>query len=242
MRLNNISMRFKFALIACLLSLSVSAQRHVRQDYWEAGIMFGGTNYSGDVSEKRVSINETQVAYGAFVRYHVNPKLAFKLHAYSGSISGDDKNNPSTKVRSYRFGASIFETAVMAEWSPFGKPIFTNTGIHRLHIDPYVFAGFGFTFADAKAEYYGPDSLKNNNLRVPLPETGLNERLPLAPVGAGIRVAASDWLMIGGEFGVRPVFSDDIDGMRINGNPNSNDWYYFGGVTLSVVLGGARYR
>ena len=43
-------------------------------------------------------------------------------------------------------------------------------------------------------------------------------------------------LVIGLEGGWRPVFSDDLDGIRRNGNPGKGDWYYFAGVTVSFIL------
>ena len=200
-------------------------------------MMFGGTNYSGDLSEKTVELKETQPGFGFFVRYHLNANLSLKAHIYSGSISGDDKNT-SRAGRKYRFGTSIFETAIVGEWAFLAHDRYSNTGIFKSHLQPYIFGGVGFTFGDPRAEYYG--TTPNQDLKVPLPEEGLKNKFILAPVGAGIRTEITDWLALGIEGGVRPVFSDDLDGMKVNGNPDSGDWYYFAGLTLSVMLGGGQ--
>jgi hypothetical protein len=52
----------------------------------------------------------------------------------------------------------------------------------------------------------------------------------------GVRADILDRLVLGAEFGWRPVFSDDIDGIRQNGNPAKGDWYYFTGLTISFIL------
>jgi hypothetical protein len=215
---------------------SISAQKD-RNSIWEAGMMFGATGYSGDVSEKTITLNQVQPGYGFFLRHYFNKNFALKAHVYSGSISGDDKGT-SRAARSYRFGSSIFEGALVGEYVFFGKDRISKTGIFRPRLNPYVFGGVGFTKSDAKAEYYGPDNMKNFYLKVPLPEEGLKSRFLLVPVGAGVRAELLEWLVIGVEGGVRPVFSDDLDGMKINGDPGDNDWYYFGGITVSVLIGG----
>lgn len=215
---------------------SADAQKK-RNNIWEAGMMFGATGYSGDVSEKAITLSQVQPGYGFFLRHYFNKSFALKAHVYSGAISGDDKGT-SRANRSYRFGSSIFEGALVGEYVFFAKDRISKTGIFRPRVNPYIFGGLGFTKGDARAEYYGPDSLKNEYLKVPLPEEGLKNRFLLVPVGLGVRAELLEWMVIGLEGGFRPVFSDDLDGMKINGDPADNDWYYFGGITVSVLIGG----
>jgi OmpA-OmpF porin, OOP family len=227
-------------LITFVLALSLVvpaiAQVEVRERFFDGGVLLGITNYSGDVAERRIDIQETQPGYGFYLRYHFNRNFALKAHVYSGSISGDDRHSPEKKDRSFKFGTSIFETALVGEWSPVSKNRFSRTGLHKSRITPYFFAGLGCTFANSNAEYYGPSDRRNDYLRVPLPEDNLQRIFLLAPMGGGIQFDVSEYIRMGGEFGIRPVFSDDLDGIKINGNPNSGDWYYFGGITMSVIL------
>ncbi|MCC7244331.1 MAG: hypothetical protein IT269_01515 [Saprospiraceae bacterium] len=84
--------------------------------------------------------------------------------------------------------------------------------------------------------------MRTEILKVPLPEDGLKTLFMLAPMGVGLRFDVFDRLIIGVEGGWRPVFSDDLDGVKVNGNPESNDWYYYGGTTISFVLGRPKKR
>jgi hypothetical protein len=61
-------------------------------------------------------------------------------------------------------------------------------------------------------------------------------------MGVGIRVDITKKLVLGVEAGARPIFSDRLDGVRINGDPQNDDWYYFGGATVSFNLDGAFKR
>jgi hypothetical protein len=230
-------MKYIFSLYLCLFFVSITGAQQLSNRFLEAGAMFGGTSYSGDVSEKRIELNETNPGFGFFVRYHLNSSFSLKAHIYSGSIAGDDKNTGLAR-RKYRFGTSIFETALVGEWFFFPHDRYSSTGIFKKHLQPYIFGGIGLTFADPKAEYYG--NTPNQDLKVPLPEEGLKNKFVLAPIGVGLRAELLDWFSLGLEGGFRPVFSDDLDGMKVNGNPNSGDWYYFAGLTISVMLGGGQ--
>lgn len=233
----------KLFLPALLLffALNASAQWRYQPHYWEAGAMLGVTSYSGDITAKQIDLQELRPGYGAFVRYHVSKHFAFKGHIYGGTISGDDKYSPVKAPRSLKFGTSIFEVATSMEWHMFGRDRFSGTGLHNFFITPYVFAGVGVTFADADTEYYGPPERRDDLLVVPIPEEGLKSTFLLAPVGGGLRLDFYERFIVGVEGGFRPVFSDDIDGVSKNGNPKSNDWYYFFGATISYVLNGRDY-
>jgi hypothetical protein len=218
------------------------AQRYLSPRYLEAGFLFGVTNYSGDLVDKRIQLSETRAGYGAYVRYHLGPLFSMKAHVYTGSISGDDKNSATRRERSIRFSSNLVELGLVGELYLFNRRRFSNTGVHKFSLTPFIFAGLGATFANADAEYYGPADRLNDNLSVPLPEEGLASRFLLAPVGAGIRADIAEGFVMGLEGGLRPVFSDDIDGIRYNGNPNSGDWYYFAGLTASFVVSRQKKR
>jgi len=223
-------------LLPSLLLLVVTSTAFAqRNSYFEAGFLFGLTNYSGDVSQSAIEVSETQPGYGLYFRYHFSRFFSGKAHVYSGSVSGDDANSSTLKNRSLKFSTSIVEIGTVAEWKPLGKERYSGTGIHNFFVTPYIFAGLGVTLTDAKAEYYGEP---NSEFAPPysLPEEGLRKKFLLAPVGVGMRADIFERLVIGLEGGWRPVFSDDLDGIRRNGNPGKGDWYYFAGVTVSFIL------
>jgi len=231
-------MQYRFLILLLLLSTLASAQGRSKHRYLEVGFLFGLTNYSGDIAEKRIEISETKPGYGAFLRYQVSPKFSVKAHMYSGSIAGDDKNSTTLKERNFRFSTALTEFGAVAEWHVFGKARYNSTGVQRISFSPYLFLGVGATFASAEAEYYGPPDKRNEYLRVPFPEDGLRSRFILAPMGAGFKVNILERFCLGADLGWRPVFSDDLDGVHYNGSPKYSDWYYFLGLTASFIVTG----
>lgn len=231
----------KVLILFVLTSLTVSAtaQRYFRtkQHYIEVGIMVGATNYSGDVAQRDIHIAETEFGFGALVRYHVNSRFFLKAQYYSGFISGDDRNSDYRKNRSFRFFSPLNELAILGEFVPFAVQHVSNTGLHRYYISPYVFLGAGAAHTRPDAEFYGPEAEADRYLRVPLPEEGKTNRFFFTmPVGFGLRIDFSERLTFGVEGGWRPVFNDNLDGIRLNGNPDKGDWYYFFGVTASYFI------
>ncbi|MFZ4634451.1 MAG: DUF6089 family protein [Saprospiraceae bacterium] len=229
-----------FLLISVALCTRVEAQHRYKRNthYLEAGIMLGGTQYSGDVAENDLEFNQTQFGFGGFVRYHILHEVFLKGQVYSGNISGDDKNSPTLNRRKFRFFTPILETSLVLEYAPWALEHVTKTGIHSRYISPYFFIGAGsVTATRIETEYYGPDSEEDMWIREPFPEEGVTKRTFFTmPVGFGLRVDQLERFTFGAEFGWRPVFSDKLDGVSINGNPDENDWYYFFGLTASYFI------
>lgn len=230
------SRRLLFLLLFAFVALRSRAQMADHYRYAEAGILLGLTNYSGDMTENFIDFREFNLGYGAFVRYHLSRRFALKFHAYAGALSGDDAHAESLKLRALRFSTSFLEMAMVGELHLFRQSRYTNTGIHKIQISPYLYAGPGVTFASPDTRYYGPAELRNKYLKVPVPEDNLSGRFWIVPVGGGIRFDLFEQFVIGVEGGIRPVFADDLDGVRLNGNPEQGDWYYYGGMTVSFIL------
>jgi hypothetical protein len=222
----------KNSFLVLILFTASLAQAQINRPpsrFFEVGFLFGLTNYSGDISEQRVELEETRPGYGAFIRHHFGDHFSGKIHFYTGSISGDDRNT-SRKERSFRFSTNIVEFAAVGEWNILDKDHYA--------LVPYLFGGIGTTFARAELDYYGTLEKRENYIKDPS-EFGVTQkyRFVLAPVGVGVRTSLFDLVQIGVEGGMRPVFSDRLDGASVNANPKSGDWYYFAGATLSFLIG-----
>jgi hypothetical protein len=210
---------------------------HRYEHYKEIGLMLGATNYSGDIAQRDIELNQTQFGFGAFFRYHVTQKIHVKAQFYSGAISGDDRNSPTLSPRKFRFYTRIHEIAVIGEWVPLALEHVTLTGIHNFYVSPYAFFGIGAAHTKPEPEYYGQQSDRSKYLRTPLPENNKVSRYFLSmPFGLGIRFDYAERLTFGIEGGWRPVFNDNLDGIRINGNPKKGDLYYFMGITASYFI------
>ena len=225
-------------MMFCAFQAAAQSTYKSSQKSWEAGLMLGLCNYSGDLSEKTITLSETHLSLGANLRYSFSDHFSLRAHLFSASISGDDAHakDPQTKQRSFRFGSDILEVGLGGEWYFLGKSRTSDIGVPRFFVAPYVYAGIGGTFCGAEVEYYGPPKDRDLFFVVPMPEVEPRQRFLIAPVGAGCRIELNDRLAIGGEAGVRPVFSDKLDGVRFNGNPDKNDWYFICGATLSYIL------
>ena len=229
----------------CTSQLLAQTEFKPSHRYLEAGFLFGLTNYSGDVSEKSITLSETHLGFGANVRYFLSQYFSLRAQLFSGSVSGDDANakDPQARRRSIRFGTNILEVGLGGEWHILGRNRFANaTGMRRYFPSPYFYLGIGGAFTGAKAEYYGAPEDRNEVLLAPIPEVGLRQHFLIAPMGVGLRLDLNEKMVIGGELGWRPLFADDLDGVRMNGNPDSDDWYYYGGITLSFVLNTPKKR
>lgn len=220
-------------LFFCISLPHVHAQFHQTRHPLEAGIMLGLAGYSGDISARRVDLQELRPAYGAFLRFQLSRHFSLKGQVYAGAISGDDKYSDIKAPRQFKFGTALVELAGVLEWQLFAHD---RQGGRDFFITPFAFAGLGYTYADANAQYYGPPAEREKFLLVPLPEENLKSRFLLPIAGGGVRMVFFDQLILGLEGGLRPVLSDDIDGVSLNGNPGENDWYYFFGATVAMVL------
>lgn len=222
-------------LLIGILPFSLLAQEDFSK-FTEVGFSLGLTNYSGDVAEKTIEISQNKVAYGFFIRQNFTKALSARINILSGQISGDDANSPDLAFRKIKFYSKILELGAQVEYNFLRKERSSSVGVNNSQINPYIFGGAAITLIDPKAECYGTVAECQANLKSPLPEPDLKKSLVVFPVGLGVKFDFLDRILLGLEMGWRPTFSDHLDGVKINGNPDKNDWYIFGGVTASYIL------
>lgn len=231
---NTILVSFLLTFV-CSVSAQVSSGPH--RHYLEVGVMAGIFNYSGDLSERHIEWRQSRPAYGIFSRYHLSQSFILKAQAVSGQIYADDKYSTGHRDRKFRVSGPVHELSLVLEYAPlhFG---FENSEGKQYYFFPYVFGGIGGAYAKTKLEYYGSPEDMANYIREPLPEGGKEQRSFICmPIGGGLRFNLDRRMTLGLEGGLRPVFSDLLDGVSKNGNPAFNDWYYFVGFTASYYLG-----
>ncbi|MBC7777697.1 MAG: hypothetical protein H7246_19840 [Phycisphaerae bacterium] len=233
-------MRSSLLLLCFILATKLSSQTEsiLKTHYLEGGILLGISNYSGDLSEKRIHLSESKLAYGGFVRYFLSSHFALRAHFFAGSISGEDANAEALlqQQRSFRFKTDLREFGLVGEYHVFGRG--ESAGIKRDNylLSPYLYLGIGGTFTRKKVEYYGAPEDRSEFVLVPLPEGGQREQFLVFPMGVGVLADLTKDVVLGLEVGWRPSVSDQLDGVSLNGNPDKKDWYYFGGVTLTFIL------
>ncbi|MEO6039601.1 MAG: DUF6089 family protein [Saprospiraceae bacterium] len=221
--------------LAATLSAQISSGRY--RHYLEVGLTAGASNYSGDLTERALDLRQSRPAFGIFGRFQLSQSFLLKGQLLSGRIYGDDKFSKTHADRTFRVNSPFQELSIVLEYAPFYFG-FENSAGKEYYFFPYVFGGIGGTYANPKLQYYGSPENQVNVIREPLPEGGESQRTFLCtPIGGGIRLNINHRMTLGLEAGLRPVFSDLLDGISKNGNPAYNDWYYFAGFSASYYLG-----
>ena len=237
-----------FILLFCFGSLQ-------SQDF-EVGFFGGGSYYLGDINPG-LHYWQTKPAYGMLTRYNMNTRMAVKLSFYRGDIAGDDAVTKAVDGRELKFESVINDLSAIFEFNFL--PYFT--GSHKSYFTPYIFVGAsGFTYnpkvgnvslRDLGTEGQKADSSEYSKVAFAI------------PFGFGFKYSITKKLGIAVEWGLRKTFTDYIDdvsttyyldgqyidpsdqatflsdptldhepGMQ-RGNPETNDWYAFTGITIT---------
>ena len=197
----------------------------------EVGVFAGGSIYYGDLAKNHGSTKEIGFATGIMGRYMFNRKMGAKATLALANLSGSDATLGRHISRDWAFDNRIIEATVQFEYHPIGRGRRNFVGMfNKYKVSPYVFFGGGVSWGEpnvivpAKDESRFPEQVEAVSNFV------------VAPVGGGIRFDLSKYSILSAEFGKRVVFSDYIDGISINGNSATNDWYAFGTISLSILL------
>jgi opacity protein-like surface antigen len=210
----------------CMLlnPFSMAAQR------FEAGMFVGGSNYIGDLADPKFIYSETGLAYGGLVRYHFSPRWTVRLGFTTGMLQGSDANTQN-KIRGFSFSGNVYEMNGLVEWNFLGKPAFSRNGMFSQRVDPYLFIG------GALASFTVTAKAPPKTSPYPFPEKDDRNVTVAIPVGGGIKFHLTEEFTLGVEYGNRFTNSDYVDGISTTANPKSKDWYMFGGITMSYIIG-----
>lgn len=194
-------------LLFFLLPLSSLAQKQVNLT------LFGGfANYSGDLQEKRFTLDQSHAAFGVGLSYELQPKLLVRAGLIMSKLSADDKYSSKVlnKQRNLNFHSPLYDASLVADYSLFD--------LADRRFTPYAFAGiafFGFnpyTFDSSGTKYY-LKNLSTEGQGLPgYPDRKKYKNLQLSiPFGVGIRVRITDNAYLGYEISMRKTFTDYID-------------------------------
>ena len=209
-------------IVFAFYSLTVTAQRY------EIGLFGGGSNFIGDVGNEQY-VNPNKLAYGAFFKWNINDRFAARVsYNYTNLLAADSlASSPGRVLRNFKVGSNIHEFGLGFEFN------FFPYNLHELRFQhtPYVYTGVDyFSFKDRY--------LTSSNT------IGYNTNYTFAmPFAVGYKMAFINHVTVGVEVGMRYTMTDNIDGSAMEdvpfsfGNPNSNDWYMFSGLTVSYFFG-----
>ncbi|HEY3404560.1 MAG TPA: DUF6089 family protein [Ohtaekwangia sp.] len=203
-------------LLATLIQLDAVAQRS------EVGFGLGTFNYTGDLV-KFYNFKYSKPAATVFYRSNLSKVVSFRTAITAGQLSAsDDDSDALASQRNASFDLFLFEASAVAEYH------FLNWRESKrfVRFSPYFFAGlglFGISGNEEKTEEY-------SNIQGAI------------PFGAGIKYVYNPKWYFSLEFGVRKTFFDYLDNISAGdpdvknyqyGNPNTNDAYYFLGISIT---------
>jgi len=235
----------RISLLALLLNIIgvLAAHGQFTPSPFEIGINVGTLIYQGDLSKSEWGYTKTlRPAIGLRGAKTVNDFFSLRAALVAGSILAYDSTYSSPAWRKYRdlsFHSAVIELSSVAEFYFLGNAKGGKPG----SLDPYLFAGIGFSFLKIRrnwsgfdAAYFGEESRTVLGLagdtahRVP-------RMIPVIPIGGGVRYTITEHLSLRAEFTYRLTDTDYLDGFKYAGNPNKNDHYYGISIGLSYRFG-----
>ncbi|MCB0689105.1 MAG: hypothetical protein KDC53_21350 [Saprospiraceae bacterium] len=202
-----VQVRFRYLVFAMLLL----ANTVVHAQYFEGGLLAGGSVYEGDLSPNGLfnKMNYVRPAFGIFGRQNFNENWAARLSFVYGHIAGADGD--SRKDRNLNFNSNFGELSALIEYN---YPGFDPTGFKKF--SPYVFAGIAYMYYNPKTVYQGrtiflqPLGTEGQGL------SGYDKdfyslNIISIPFGGGLKYSLSSSITIAVEFGPRITFTDYLD-------------------------------
>jgi hypothetical protein len=225
----------------------------------EVGLFGGMAYYLGDLNPGIHFLN-SKPAYGVVARVNLDNRWVVKGTAYRGRVAGDDHTGRTNALRGLKFESKITDISLTAEFNFFDyytgsrKNVLTPyifAGIGMVMFDPTA-DGISLRSIGTEGQNIGFDGRKPYNL------TAFS-----IPFGIGAKYSLSKRLSLTAEWGLRKSFTDYIDdvsttyyldGSQINtanpeevlsdptfqhqamqerGNPATDDWYSFTGISLT---------
>jgi hypothetical protein len=126
-------------VLFCFFSLLTSSQAQI-----EVGVFTGFSNYQGDLADGAIIWRETQMSYGALIRYTPNRFWSVRASYIQGQIQASDYNSAQINLRKrgYRFKSTLNEFAAIGEFNFLGKDNNTPNDFSFM-FNPYLFGGVG---------------------------------------------------------------------------------------------------
>ncbi len=258
--------RLLVILIGLMLFCNVQAQtrkRTFRQH--EVGIYLGGSYYIGDLNSNR-QFFLTQPAFGAFYRFTPNYRYAFRAGYNYGGVAGDDSQSEDSdqRQRNLNFKTDINEFYIISEFNfleyrisndKYKFSAFLFAGISVFTFKPLGNLGAGQWESLQPLQTEG-QSIPYGLVQVAIPfgigfKVNVSKRIGLG-LEWGPRKTFTDYLddvsgtypdpkinppngLKGLQYSNRTRGGADVINSQ-RGNPSTQDWYIFCGLTINIKL------
>ncbi len=221
-------------LLIFLISFQLNSQRN------EIGLLFGGSNYIGDVGPTTYidPISYGTYSYGILYRNNFSDRFSVRTQISSSDIKSSDlmDNSPEyRKLRGKSFENTIQEITLAIDFN------FTEFDVQddKFQFSPYISTGLSY--------------FRYDGIHYPLGQTtaqsyGKSSDFAI-PITVGIKSKLLKTLVFGLEVTARHTFTENLDGSyptfenteiyseKRFGSGLSQDWIVFSGLTLTYVFG-----
>lgn len=207
-----------FIFILLLLSGTESMAQ-----FMEFGAGLGVMNYSGDLV-RGYRFHTSTLAGSASYRMNFSEIFTIRLGLTTGNLKGSETPIDAFAVeRDWSFSANLTELSSVFEYHFLDF----KSEDSPVNFSPYIFGGVGVV------RYKAPTDEEVNRIQFSL------------PMGAGFKYLFQKRYIIGIEAGARKMFFDYLDGISDGdvtnkdyqyGNPNDDDWFFYTGLSLSIIL------
>lgn len=215
---------------------------------YEVGAGIGAGTYTGDIIRK---IDPSQIGLQGtlFGKRNFDNVWTLRVGLSTSILHADDELNPLHVVyqsRDARFRGGVVEASAVMEFNFLD--FLRNDSEFRF--SPYAFFGLGYSYFTMKGRYSAERFTPADYYQL---------TSPVIPFGGGVKYRLNDRWTLAGEVGIRATFTDYLDKIDskvgvipvsevdpltgntlthiINfGNPNTNDWYYFFGLSISYTI------
>ncbi len=173
--------------------------------------LFGGlSNYAGDLQDRRFTLQQSDFAFGAGIKYDITPNLAVRLAYNHATIEGDDKKSrdPLLQARNLSFISKINEGSFLVEYTPLNMEDykispFIYSGVAVFHFNPYAYDSVG------NKVYLKPLSTEGQGLSPDRKPYNLTQFA--IPVGIGVKFRINENTILAYELSARKTFTDYLD-------------------------------
>ena len=209
----------------------------------EAGVIVGGFNaYSDLIDATFLEPSQTNLAYGAFVRYRLDPSFALRANVMRGKITGSDLISETLDSRGFTFESPLTELSLLAEVDFLGRDHSSDGLNSKVRVSPYAFLGIGYALTDPDVDFSNQADNPSLQARIRTDQDNVRTSHVSLPVGIGVKGTINMRWIVSVEFGLRPIFNDYLDGVSVAGNPNKNDWYSVGGISVAYAFGQNKHK
>jgi hypothetical protein len=240
------------------LTLALFGMTAFSQTTMEVGLFGGISYYLGDLNPGLHFIN-SRPAYGVLARYIIDSRWVIKANAYRGTVRSDDRMG-NASMKGLKFESKVTDISLTCEFNFYDY--FTGGRRHSLTPYIFGGFGMFFYNPTADGVNLRSIGTEGQQIgfdgRKPYKAYSIG-----VPFGIGFKYSLNSRLCFSAEWGMRKTFTDYLDdisttyyldGSQIDpanadqvlsdptmlhkprqerGNPSTNDWYNFTGVSLT---------